>query len=175
MSIRTKITKIKLKKWIKDGLVIGNDFQIERGATIDPSFPWLVTIGDDVTLAPESILLCHDGSTKKLVGYSKVGRITIGNHVFIGAKAIVLPNVTIGNNVVVGAGSVVTKSIPDNCVVAGIPAKIVCSIEEYRNKVSEQIKQKPVFEKEYTKSGAIDENRKTDMKEKLKNIDGFVV
>ena len=175
MSLSKKIIKMKLKRWIKEGLVIGDNFQIERGVTIDPSFPWLVTIGDNVTLAPESMLLCHDGSTKKLVGYSKIGRITIGNNVFIGAKAIVLPNVTIGNNVVIGAGSVVTKNIPDNCVVAGIPAKIVCSIEEYRNKVSKQIKQKTVFEKKYTKTGEIDENRKRDMKERLKNIDGFII
>lgn len=175
MSLSKKITQIKLKRWIKQGLVVGESFQIERGVIIDPSFPWLINIGDNVTLAPESMLLCHDGSTKKIVGYSKIGRIAIGNNVFIGAKAIVLPNVTIGNNVVVGAGSVVTKNIPDNCVVAGIPAKIVCSTEEYRNRVSEQMKQKPIFEKEYTKSGAINENRKTHMKEKLKNIDGFVV
>lgn len=175
MSISAKINKIKLKRWIKAGLIVGKDFQMERGVTIDPSFPWLVTIGDNVTLAPECMLLCHDGSSKKLIGYSKIGEIKIGNNVFIGAKAIILPNITIGNNVIVGAGSIVTKSIPDNCVVAGKPAKVVCSTEEYKNRLSKEIENKPVYNKEYTKSGSIDEIRKKRMKETLKNTDGFVV
>lgn len=175
MSISAKINKIKLKKWIKAGLVVGKDFQMERGVTIDPSFPWLVTIGDDVTLAPECMLLCHDGSSKKLIGYSKIGKITIGNHVFIGAKSIILPNTTIGSNVIVGAGSVVTKSIPDNCVVAGIPAKVVCSTDEYKNRVYKEMENKPLYSIEYTKAGSIDEIRKKRMKETLENTDGFVV
>ena len=125
MSISAKINKIKLKRWIKAGLIVGKDFQMERGVTIDPSFPWLVTIGDNVTLAPECMLLCHDGSSKKLIGYSKIGEIKIGNNVWIGGNVCVLPGVTIGDNVVIGAGSVVTKDIPANCLVAGNPGKII--------------------------------------------------
>lgn len=45
-----------------------------------------------------------------------------------------MPNVTIGNNVIVGAGSIVTKNIEDNCVVAGIPAKKISTIEDYYSK-----------------------------------------
>lgn len=56
--------------------------------------------------------------------YSK-GRILIGDNVWLGQNVVILPNVTIGNNVTVGAGAVVTKDIPDNCIVAGIPAKII--------------------------------------------------
>lgn len=56
---------------------------------------------------------------KKILGYSRVGRIDIGNDVFIGASSIVLPNVKIGDKVIVGAGSIVTKDIPDNSVVVG--------------------------------------------------------
>lgn len=50
---------------------------------------------------------------------------TIGNNVSLGANVTIIGNVSIGNNVVVGAGSVVVKDIPDNCVVAGNPAKII--------------------------------------------------
>jgi len=49
--------------------------------------------------------------------------VTIGNDVWIGGNVTILPGVTIGNNVVVAAGAVVTKDVPDNCVVAGIPAR----------------------------------------------------
>ena len=54
-----------------------------------------------------------------------LGRTTIGNHVHIGASATILPDIKIGNNVTVGAGSVVTKDIPDNTIVAGVPAKVL--------------------------------------------------
>lgn len=64
------------------------------------------------------------------------GKVTIGDYVYIGSGALIMPGVTIGNNVLVAAGSVVSKSIPDNSVVAGNPARIICSVEDYyeRNK-----------------------------------------
>ena len=55
--------------------------------------------------------------------------VTIGNDVWIGANCTILPGVTIGNNVVVAAGAVVTKDVPDNCVVGGVPAKVIKEIE----------------------------------------------
>ena len=57
MSISAKINKIKLKRWIKAGLIVGKDFQMERGVTIDPSFPWLVTIGDNVKIGAGAVVL----------------------------------------------------------------------------------------------------------------------
>ena len=56
------------------------------------------------------------------------GEIRIGNNVWLGDKVSILSNVHIGNNVIIGANSVVTKDIPDNCVAAGIPAKIIKQI-----------------------------------------------
>lgn len=60
----------------------------------------------------------------------------IGDYVYVGTSALIMPGVTIGDNVLVAAGSVVTKSVPSNVVVAGNPAKIICTVEEYykRNK-----------------------------------------
>jgi len=51
--------------------------------------------------------------------------VVIGDDVWIGANAVVLPGVTIGSHVVVAAGAVVTKDVPDYCVVGGIPAKVI--------------------------------------------------
>lgn len=56
---------------------------------------------------------------------TRVAPITIGDDVWIGGDAVVLPGVRIGNNVIVAAGAVVDKDVPDNCVVAGVPAKII--------------------------------------------------
>lgn len=53
------------------------------------------------------------------------GGVKIGDYVWVGDKVTILPGVTIGSNVIIGANSVVTTDIPDNCVVAGIPAKMV--------------------------------------------------
>ncbi|MBR1692050.1 MAG: sugar O-acetyltransferase, partial [Lachnospiraceae bacterium] len=55
--------------------------------------------------------------------------ITIGNDVWIGGNVTILPGVTIGNNVVVAAGAVVTHDVPDNCLVGGVPAKILKQLE----------------------------------------------
>jgi UDP-3-O-[3-hydroxymyristoyl] glucosamine N-acyltransferase len=53
------------------------------------------------------------------------GSVLIGHGTVIGAGAVVMPEVTIGSNSVVGAGTVVTKAIPDNCLVLGVPGKVV--------------------------------------------------
>lgn len=59
------------------------------------------------------------------IGKKNNGRPVIGDNVTLGASVIIIGNVHIGNNVVIGAGSVVVKDVPDNCVVAGNPAKII--------------------------------------------------
>lgn len=73
---------------------------------------------------------------QKYPDFDLFGKVKIGDYVYIGTNALIMPGVTIGDNVLVAAGSVVTKSIPSNVVVGGNPAKILCSIEEYyeRNK-----------------------------------------
>lgn len=87
--------------------------------------------------------MAHDASTKKSLGYTKIGKISIGDNVFIGANSTILPGITIGNNSIVGANSVVTKDIPENVVVAGNPAHVICSLEEYLKKY--QLKNKETY------------------------------
>lgn len=53
---------------------------------------------------------------------------------YIGSNSLIMPGVTVGNNVIIAAGSIVTKSVPDNVVVGGNPAKILCSIDDYLRK-----------------------------------------
>lgn len=63
------------------------------------------------------------------IGYSTKGRPIIGNNVGISAHCVIIGNISIGNNVIIGAGSVVVKDIPDNCIVAGNPARIIRRLE----------------------------------------------
>mgnify|MGYP001166207378 CR=1 FL=1 len=106
------------------------------------SEPYLIKIGDEVTIASGVRLLTHDGATclvKNNSGqrYYKYGRINIGDRVFVGMNAIIMPGVTIGNNVIVGAGSIVTKDVPSNSVIGGNPAKIIISYSDYEEKTKE--------------------------------------
>lgn len=101
---------------------------------IDTYVPAFVTIGDNFISAPGAVILAHDASTIIHSNKLRVEKTVIENDVFIGANAVVLPGVTIGNGVIVGAGAVVKKNIEDNMVVAGNPAKVICSVEEYIKK-----------------------------------------
>ena len=122
------------EKLIKMGMKVGKNFGRLNGVILDPSHCWLIEIGDNVTIAPRVHILCHDASTKQFLGYTKIGRVNIGNNVFIGAESVILSGVNIGNNVIIGANSTVTHNVPDNSVVAGTPAKIICSLDEYLSK-----------------------------------------
>lgn len=96
--------------------------------------PFLIEIGDNVTVAADVKLITHDGSGRLFGRMFRYRKIKIGNNVFIGMNSVVLLGVEIGDNVVVGAGSVLTKSVPSNSVVAGNPAKIISTFETYVSK-----------------------------------------
>ncbi|WP_372462931.1 acyltransferase [Rhodococcus rhodochrous] len=122
-----------------EGVTIG------EGCRINSRFltrePWLITIGDRVTISTEVELVTHDGSgwlfNDEQGRRYRYARIEIGSDVFIGTRSVILPGVRIGSHSIVGAGSVVTKSVPDGVVVAGNPARIVGTWDEYQDRLRE--------------------------------------
>ena len=159
--------------WLKKrGLVVGKNFSRQRGCIIDPHHCWLIEIGDNVTFAPNVHILAHDASTKKVLGYTKIGKVIIKNNVFVGAGTIILPNVIIGNNCIIGAGSVVTHSIEDNTVVVGNPAKFFCDLENFKNKQMKLLKTSIIFDENYTYKN-ITKEKKKEMSKNIKKI-GFI-
>lgn len=163
------------EKLVKAGMKVGKNFERLNNVLIDDSHCWLIEIGDNVTLAPRVHILAHDASTKKFFGYTKIGRVVIGNNVFVGAETVVLPGVKIGNNVIIGANSTVTHDIPDNSVAVGSPAKVICTMEEYLEKERNVMKNAPVYDKSYTMREAINKKKKNEQNEALKKIKiGFV-
>ena len=102
------------------GMHIGNGTVISRRAQLDRGInPKGVHIGEYTRITGGVLLLTHDACRKMKVD------TYIGNKCFIGARSIILQGVKIGNEVVIGSGAVVTKDIPDNCIAAGNPAKII--------------------------------------------------
>lgn len=99
------------------------------------SEPYLVTLGDNVFISINARFVCHDGSTLPfrvdIPDLELAGEITVGDNVFIGMGALVLPNITIGKNCIVGANAVVTKNVPDGMIVAGNPARIIGETSEF--------------------------------------------
>jgi acetyltransferase-like isoleucine patch superfamily enzyme len=99
-------------------------------ANLDGLVPQLISIGKNCMITPRVMILTHDASFFNHTGRYRVAPVKIGDRVYIGYGAIIMPGVTIGEDAIVGAGAVVTRDVPSNTVVAGVPAKIICSTSE---------------------------------------------
>ncbi len=110
-----------------------------------PLYANLIRIGNNVHIASKVDFITHDithvvlNNLPKFAGggteiQEKIGCIEIKDNVFIGSNTTVLGGVRIGKNVIVAAGSLVNKDVPDNSIVAGIPARVVGSFEDFVNK-----------------------------------------
>ena len=162
------------EKLIKMGMEVGKNFKRLNGVILDPAHCWLIKIGDNVTLAPRVHILCHDASTKTFLNYTKIGRVIIGNNVFIGAESVVLAGVSIGNNVIIGANSTVTKDVPDNSVYVGSPAKLLCSLDEYLEKEKERMQKSSCYGDEYTLRKKVSMDMRIKQRRELKGKIGYI-
>jgi len=99
------------------------------------SEPYLVSIGNWVTVSHNVDFITHDGAMRIVRGkYSNAylyGRIQVGDNCFLGAHSILLPGAKVGTGSVIGSGSIVTGEIPPGVVAIGAPAKPVKTVEEY--------------------------------------------
>ena len=132
--------------WRQNGAIIGDNVDLIE-CECNYYDATTVEIGNNVTLVYTRILT-HDASLRKFIGNdcNKVGRVVIGNNVFVGYRSIILPNVHIGNNVIIGAGAVVTHDIPSNSVAVGNPASVISTCDEYIQKhLSRMKKEENVF------------------------------
>jgi acetyltransferase-like isoleucine patch superfamily enzyme len=124
------------------GMRIGARCRV-RNSVSSYAEPWLIEIGDHVAVASGVLFITHDGATRLFRDASPIynakfgnlyGTIRIHPNCVIGSNAIILPRVSIGPNSIVGAGSVVTRDVERDTVVAGNPARRICSLSEYEER-----------------------------------------
>lgn len=117
--------------------------KLEKNVTLgnlifmDDLHPEMITIKENADLGPRVTILTHDTVFRHLdvnIASVRCREVVIGKNCYIGSCAIILPGVIIGDNSIIGAGSIVSKSIPPGSVAMGVPAKVVCSTEEWSRK-----------------------------------------
>ena len=132
---------------LENGLNCGKNVTVMGGANFG-SEPYLITLKDNVRISNEVHFITHDGGNfafRHLDEYKDVnhfGKIVVDEHTFIGARATIMPGVHIGKNCVIGVGAVVTKSVPDNSVVVGIPARVISDTQSYAEKMKSKMPEK---------------------------------
>lgn len=117
----------------QEGMKIGHD------TTFHDDFwrwaePYLIEVGNHCQITHGVKALTHGGAhvaRENLPSFDVFGRVKIGDWVYIGSNALIMPGVSIGDHCLVAAGSVVTKSVPAGYVVGGNPARIICKTEDY--------------------------------------------
>lgn len=125
----------------KRGMKIGENCWFHNPATnfIDTDKPYMITIGNNVHIAGGVSIVAHGYDwivLKHKYGgnYASAGKVKIGNNVFIGINTTILKDSEIGDNVIIGAGSLVNGKIESNCVAAGVPARKIMSLDDYKVK-----------------------------------------
>ena len=128
---------------------IGDNCTIQKRKV--PLYANLIRLGNNVHIASNVSFLTHDvtnlvlnnlDAVKNAGGVQeRIGCIEIGDNVFVGSGTHILYDTKIGNNVIIGTCSVITHDIPDNSVVAGVPARIIGTFDEY---VEKMLKVEPI-------------------------------
>lgn len=129
-------TTINIKRAIDKGVKVGSNCRFY--SVNFSSEPYLIEIGNHVTITEGVQFITHDGGAWVLRGLYEeykhcniLGKIKIGDNVFIGVNTIIMPGIEIGDNCIIAAGSVITKSFNSNQIIGGIPAKVIKPLEEY--------------------------------------------
>lgn len=112
------------KYGVNSKVSIGDACFIGKGCVLNTSES--ITIGNDVGIGQQCMIWTHGAYLSVLNGFpADFGSVSIGDHVWIPARTVILPNVTVGSNVVIGINSLINKNIPSNCMAAGIPARVI--------------------------------------------------
>lgn len=143
MRLVSKIKKVLLGSAYeakKEGMIVEEGVSIVGEANFG-SEPYLIHLHRNCRISMRVTFINHDGATwafrndcPQYAHVIKFGKIEVGEYSFVGANSTIMPGVVIGDHCVIGAGSLVTKSVPSGTVYAGVPAKFICTTEQYAEK-----------------------------------------
>ncbi len=159
---------------IELGMRVGTGTAVEYGVLLDPSFCWLIDIGEACTFAPYATVLAHDAGARRALGYTRLARVRIGDRVFVGAHALILPGVTIGDDAVIGAGAVVTRDIAAGAVVVGAPARELGSVAAYAERHRARLAERPTWSLQWTRARGVTAAQREQMRSALEDGDGYI-
>jgi len=135
LSWKARFDKARLlRRWAKlqtMGLGLGQGVNLPASTWIDPTHCFLISIGDWCGFGEQCLILAHDGQMDEFLDAGLIGKVTIHESCHIGSRSVILPGVEIGPRTIVGANSVVSTSLPAETVCAGVPAKVICSLDDY--------------------------------------------
>ena len=157
------------------GMHIGKDVNLPGSTFIDESHCFLISIGDNCGFGEDCHILAHDAQMDEYLDAARLGRVIIHDSCHIGARTVILPGLEIGPRTLVGAHSLVSRTLPANSVCAGVPAKVICSLDEYLDKHREALRTAPTFDYITHSMGAISNEEKAAMKRALAERDGYMV
>ena len=163
-----------IDRLVRRGLRLGSNVFLNEGFFLDPSHCHLISIDDGAVFGPSVTLLAHDASTLGLIGKTKIQAVRVGRNAFVGARAILLPGSELGDGSILGAGSVLLARVPSGEVWAGNPARRICSVHEYREKLN-QMTGKDFTEELYEISALSPERRQQMIDEVSLDRPGFMV
>lgn len=143
MSLLRKFKKLffgSYKIALKEGLIADEGVSVMGGGNFG-SEPYLIHLHKNCRISMNVTFINHDGGTwafrndnEEYSHIVKFGKIEVGEYSFVGANSTIMPGVVIGDHCVIGACSLVTKDVPSGSVYAGVPAKFICTTEQYAEK-----------------------------------------
>ncbi|MCM3597511.1 acyltransferase [Metabacillus idriensis] len=135
---KEKVRQLEINYYRSLGMNIGDN--LRTFSSLICAEPYLLTLGNNVTISSNVTFILHDNSISKIIKEATdvFGKIEVGDNCFIGHGSVIMPGVILGENTIVGAGSIVTKSFTSgNVIIAGNPARIICSTDDYKVKVQQ--------------------------------------
>jgi len=127
------------------GMHIGQGVHLPASTWIDTSACYAISIGDWCGFGEQCLILSHDAQMDEFLDAGVVAGIMIHESCHFGSRTVILPGVEVGPRTIVGANSVVSRSLPPETVCAGVPAKVICSLDEYLGRYQAGLAAGPQF------------------------------
>lgn len=133
--VKAKLERARLeRRWASLralGMHIGQGVNLPASTWVDTSSCFAISIGDWCGFGEQCLILAHDAQMDEFLDAGLIERVIIHESCHFGSRSVILPGVEVGPRTMVGSNSVVAKSLPPDTVCAGIPAKVICSLDEY--------------------------------------------